>query len=226
MLSAVSLWDVGFWKLSKEVLLHVCRDECGLKVDAKTQRFDLAVAAVRSLLKLSDENIAAVLEPWVATEELSADEAALLASEEVQDLVDDGDRKAIADFIARATGNTDAAEEARKLRSLRPSAPPAKPRRKPINMPLRASMTGEQAGRFAPPTSRMYRDSFNCRWLIWYGRAQPPAPRWSASASWGVTRSDEDCIRIVLKRAWDRHTLLTGELCPFNLDDVSACAAV
>jgi hypothetical protein len=203
----------GFWDLKDEIVRKVASELCGKPPDRGASRIEVVVSCVKHVLKVKDAEVGDILEPWVGLG-LSAEDEALLASEGAKLLICDSDRKVLEDMVSEASSCRGIAEqEALKIRELRGRK---YKRRKPLEIPLDITVDVETLKGYAPPDSRLYRDMFNCCWRVWVGLAKPPQPRWSASSSWGFQKTDRECALEVLRRAWDRHTAMTGEPCPWS----------
>ena len=86
--------------------------------------------------------------------------------------------------------------------------------RRAVNMPASTEdWTVKSAQALCPPYTRIYRDLFNCRWRVWYGKKTALVDNWSISKSWGLSGEDDGPVRHCLLQVWRRHTVLTGEEC-------------
>ena len=67
-------------------------------------------------------------------------------------------------------------------------------------LPLKATLTKD--------------DTLHFRWKIAYPRLEPP---YSKTAVWNGERSSRQALMECLKWAWDQHTHVTHEPCPYDL---------
>ena len=87
-------------------------------------------------------------------------------------------------------------------------------KRKAVNFPGRPELKLEPLGlqQYLPvDRSRLYRDSFNGRWIGFYS-----SKGYSASKSWGQEGDEYMCVKNVLGRLWKYHSRISGEICPWN----------
>ena len=112
----------------------------------------------------------------------------------------------------------DTCKEAREIKIQKSKKTATDRRRVPTSFKSREDWTAEQAALFAPPETRFYEEHWNARWIMFCGEG-PINSRFCRSRSWGAAGSDSRCIRDLLRKAWERWTVLTGEECWVNFSE-------
>ena len=201
----------GFWKLPVDVIHKLMRQDLEMDVDPEKSRAEHVFACIRRILKCSEKAAADIMEITLDNTELSPDEA-MLALPQAMDIIDDSDRKKVTDFLAeKQEAKTEMNTVKELLKKIRKPAKGKK--RKAVQIDHCVSCTPEAANIYFPHEATVYRDEFNGRWRVWYGKGQK---RWNQSVSWGWEKSDWQCVEELLKVTWEHHTGLTGEACPIT----------
>ena len=63
------------------------------------------------------------------------------------------------------------------------------------------AFTQEAVAKYLPKRGRLTKDVFNGCWRAGYGA------RWSCARSWGKRGGDAECVRILLTKLWNHHTV-------------------
>ena len=189
----------------------------GESIPADMKAADVRVAAMRAVLQVPDKKCAEFLEQAVCIMEQNLEHEDILSSEEYAGCLSAADQEELDKHVSKqkkVSEEVNALHQQIRQLSGSAAATAATGKRKPLNFPLRETWTAGEVGTYGPPKSRWYRDTFNCRWIVFIGR-------WSKSRSWGAAGlNDGACLQFLLGKAWERHTRLTGEPCHINFSQV------
>lgn len=168
-------------------------------------------------MECSAEEAADLVEDRINTTD-EMEEHELLGLPEAKECIDQADEQITQQFRQKCEGLQEAtALLMTAVRKVRETSSVRKiGKRAPVKFTAPAVWTAKAVEDFAPPGSKVYRDTFNGRWILFYGRAGGArGRRWSVSSSWGAAGKDDPCVAQIVKSAWQRHEQLTGESCPW-----------
>jgi hypothetical protein len=212
----------GFWNLPMVAIKRLARNDLGLEVsDADDAQNTFQV--IQAILECDDEEACWCLErrcEHFASLSLN-DVDHLLNTPECLDAIDEHDRKEAKSHAERTIHNEVAMKELTSTVAAKMArAVAAKKRRK--KMP-RTELPSDEAAygqdfvmNLLPPHSRIFKDHYNSRWLLWYRSPglRVHGPWRSKSRSW-MQRGHAEAVKQLLSMAW-QHAMLFGEICPIE----------
>jgi hypothetical protein len=212
-------------------LIHVAAEACfgslpklwltqlakhiGLDVGPGLDLSDVLHLLLNSILKVSDERMMEILQKRVHTK-AHLDE--YLADPEVEDLIEQNDRKDLNEFrdkvekmevekdsvyrtIKKLKAKIAEKHEAKVAGAAKPGAKKkaaVRPLRKPTNIPAGNDVTYAEALTMLPPLWKLLHDDFNARWKVLHVTDLHP----SRSRSWGLYGYKESFLH-VCRYAWE-----------------------
>jgi hypothetical protein len=192
------------------------QEELAVEISADDSEANLVLQAIRSALGCSEKAAIDVFENAVVNRSDTPDFAdELLQSPDAPDAFSKTEYKEIQEHLEKTAANqqhfSNVVSAIGAARAKIAKGMPSK--RKPISLPSRDEWRAADVMKHAPPANcRVYKDTFNARWILFYGKG---SPRWSVSRSWGYSGKDDPCVRFILREAWHHHTCLTQEMCPY-----------
>ena len=193
------------------------QEELAVEISADASEADLVLQAIRSTLGCSEKAAIDVFENAVVNRSASADFAdELLQSPDAPDAFSKTEYKEIQQHLEKTAASQQGfSEVVSAIGAARAKIAKGTPsKRKPISLPSRDKWMAADVMKHTPPANcRVYKDTFNARWILFYGKG---FPRWSVSRSWGYSGEDEPCVRFILREAWRHHARWTQEQCPYT----------
>lgn len=209
-----------FWNLPVVAIRQLAKSELG--VETKSNDIGDIFAAIKGALNCDDEAAVQCLEQRcveMAVAELTEVDHIVL-TDEATDAIDNHDKTEAEphkNHIKTCEANIEELTRVIKARVADIKAGSAQKRRKKkptAKIPANgAAFTQEEANNLLPPHSRLYKDYFNNRWLLWYRSPgnRIPGPWRTKSKSWGDI-GHRAAILFLLRAAWGE-AKLHGEIC-------------
>lgn len=198
----------AFFRMRADILDKLAKDELDLSFEQGTYFPQRLLTIVMKILECPQEEALKILESRTFKVDLVSGAESVLESDELQGCLTQAAAKEMNTLLQQL--ETSKAQEAMFKELLVEKRGAGRKRRavKFVGDGERA-MVPSSFTEFLPlPTSRLYRDTFNGRWIVWYDRHS----KWSSSKSWGSGR-EWPCVLAVLQAVWDHHTDITGEKC-------------
>ena len=207
-----------FFDFNLDLLHKIASHELSLDVDKEIQKSELILKLVCAVLRCSEDAGLDILEQNLV--QVQCSHADLLSVAMQDDIVDDADRDKVDSYVKGVQNQEKEDEEIKETirqHRRRSSGDQQKRKRKPVKLPGDKAWTADLVKLYLPPTGNVLRDEFNGRWRVWVGTTSVTGRRWSTSVSWGVSKSDGDCVTECLRAAW-AHYLKTHpqDSCPIE----------
>ena len=206
----------SFFNFTKDLLHKVLVQELGQVCPDGADKASLLFLCVKHALKTSDLDAADIIEDAAAQDEVDPVEQGILETDVARECIDVSDHQAVDSYLEKLEEHKQEAQTIlQKVKGVRDKCGKSVAR-KAIAIPKDMQWSAKEVRALLPPNSAILRDTYNCRWRVWYGKANISGTRWSHSVSWGYTHNDEHCARECLQEAWKRHLAAHPGQCPIK----------
>ena len=183
-----------------------CQEELAVEISADSSEANLVLQAIRSVLGCSEKAAIDIFENAVVNRSASADFAdELLLSPDAPDAFSKTEYQEIQVHLEKtAASQQHFSEVASAIGAARAKIAKPSSKRKPIDEWIAADVM-----KLTPANCRVSKDTFNARWILFYGKG---FPRWTVSRSWGYAGEDEPCVRFIVREAWHLDVIIQNML--------------
>lgn len=196
-----------FWRLGMSVMSRVAHKLLHLE-GAPSALPELLFEVLQKVWSCGKQEAVRLMQLRAMTVEDIEEDREVLDSEQLADALTKSDMQDVQTYVHEITKTAEEQEAiAQKVKEMKAGL--VKMKRKPVQMPSAVPIDPSDFAALCPPSGKLYRDTFNGRWLAFFGKGPASVTK---SLSWG-SRLETTIVPELLKWLWKFRGKCEGEPC-------------